>query len=110
MASVTYGKCYLWQKYYVKCNYGKNIMANETEPKKDVIYQTGFREFLCKFEIMSTAFKHISLCRFGHLEKVQVVLDGHSGRSRGFAFVYFESVDDATEARNKMTGTDLDGK
>ena len=32
MASVTYGKCYLWQKYYVKCNYGKNIMANETEP------------------------------------------------------------------------------
>ena len=32
MASVTYGKCNLWQKYYVKCNYGKNIMANETEP------------------------------------------------------------------------------
>ena len=32
MASVTYGKCYSWQKYYVKCNYGKNIMANETEP------------------------------------------------------------------------------
>merc|ERR1719383_208391 len=48
--------------------------------------------------------------RFGRLEKVQVVLDGHSGRSRGFAFVYFENVDDATEARNKMTGTDLDGK
>ena len=34
MASVTYGKCSLWQKYYVKCNYGKNIMANETEPSK----------------------------------------------------------------------------
>ena len=32
MASVTYGKCYLWQKYYVKRNYGKNIMAIETEP------------------------------------------------------------------------------
>ena len=32
MTSVTYGKCYLWQKYYVKYNYGKNIMANETEP------------------------------------------------------------------------------
>ena len=32
MSNVTYGKCYLWQKYYVKCNYGKNIMANETEP------------------------------------------------------------------------------
>ena len=37
MASVIYGKCYLWQIYYGKCNYGKNIygkniMANETEP------------------------------------------------------------------------------
>ena len=37
MASVIYGKCYLWQMYYGKCNYGKNIygkniMANETEP------------------------------------------------------------------------------
>ena len=37
MASVTYGKCYLWQMYYGKCSYGKhiygkNIMANETEP------------------------------------------------------------------------------
>lgn len=31
------------------------------------------------------------ICRFGPLEKVQVVLDGHSGRSRGFAFVYFEN-------------------
>ena len=39
MASVIYGKCYLWQMYYGKCNYGKNIygkniMANETEPEK----------------------------------------------------------------------------
>ena len=37
MANITYGKCYLWQMYYGKCNYGKNIygkniMANETEP------------------------------------------------------------------------------
>lgn len=48
--------------------------------------------------------------RFGAMEKVQVVLDGHSGRSRGFAFVYYENVEDATEARNRMTGTDLDGK
>ena len=32
MVSVSYGKCYLWQMYYGKCNYGKSIMANETEP------------------------------------------------------------------------------
>ena len=39
MASVIYGKCYLWQMYYAKCNYGKSIygksiMANETEPSE----------------------------------------------------------------------------
>merc|ERR1719346_940345 len=48
--------------------------------------------------------------KFGPLEKCQVVLDGHSGRSRGFAFVYFENIEDATEARNAMTGTELDGR
>jgi RNA recognition motif-containing protein len=26
-----------------------------------------------------------------------MVLDGHSGRSRGFAFVYYKNIDDATE-------------
>ena len=29
--------------------------------------------------------------KFGPLEKVQVVLDGHTGRSRGFAFIYYEN-------------------
>ena len=34
MVNVTYGKCYLWQTYYGKCNYGKYIIANVTEPNK----------------------------------------------------------------------------
>ena len=44
MASVIFGKSYLWQMYYGKSNYGKgiygkNIMANETEPNtsKDIL-------------------------------------------------------------------------
>ena len=37
MASVTYGKCYLRQRYYGKCNYGKSIMANETKPVRPMI-------------------------------------------------------------------------
>ena len=41
---------------------------------------------------------------------MQVVLDGHTGRSRGFAFIYYESQDDATEARNAMNGADMDGR
>ena len=36
---------------------------------------------------------------FGEIEKCQVVLDGHSGRSRGFAFVYFETIEQASEAK-----------
>merc|ERR1719153_259182 len=48
--------------------------------------------------------------KFGPMEKVQVVLDGHSGRSRGFAFIYYENVEDATEARTSMSGVELDGR
>lgn len=48
--------------------------------------------------------------RFGRLEKVQVVLDGHSGRSRGFAFIYYENHEDANEAKKRMNGVELDGK
>ena len=36
------------------------------------------------------------------MEKVQVVLDGHSGRSRGFAFIYYASVDDAAEVGEQI--------
>lgn len=48
--------------------------------------------------------------KFGPMEKIQVVMDGFSGKSRGFAFVYFESIDDATEARDAMNGVELDRK
>ena len=48
MASVTYGKCYLWQRYYGKCNYGKDIMANETEPLWNLIPC----EQLCVFKMI----------------------------------------------------------
>ena len=42
MASVTYGKCYKWQRYYGKCNYGKDSMANETEPVKILVFLSSF--------------------------------------------------------------------
>jgi len=48
--------------------------------------------------------------RFGPLEKCKVVLDGKSGQSRGFAFLTFESVSDATAARDSLTDTVLDGR
>ena len=48
--------------------------------------------------------------KFGPLEKVQVVLDGKTGRSRGFAFVYFEAVEDARAAKDAMCDTEIDGR
>jgi len=48
--------------------------------------------------------------RFGTIERTQVVLDGYSGRSRGFAFIYYESVHDASDAKKEMNGMELDGK
>lgn len=35
--------------------------------------------------------------KYGNLEKVQIVYDAQTGRSRGFAFVYFENKNDASE-------------
>ncbi|CAG0897168.1 unnamed protein product, partial [Darwinula stevensoni] len=48
--------------------------------------------------------------KFGPIEKVQVVLDAQSGRSRGFAFVYYESLDDAKAAKEECSGMEIDGR
>jgi len=48
--------------------------------------------------------------KFGPMEKVKVIQDGQTGRSRGFAFIYYENIEDATEAREKMNGTEMDGR
>ncbi|XP_013145599.1 PREDICTED: transformer-2 protein homolog beta-like isoform X1 [Papilio polytes] len=48
--------------------------------------------------------------KFGPVEKVQVVIDAKTGRSRGFCFVYFESQDDAKVAKNECTGMEIDGR
>lgn len=48
--------------------------------------------------------------KYGPLTKVQVVLDAKTGRSRGFAFIYFDHVDDATEAKEQCSGMEIDGR
>ena len=52
--------------------------------------------------------KHFST--FGRIKKCQLALDVQSGRSKGFAFIEFESIDDAKEARKEMDGKELGGK
>lgn len=47
--------------------------------------------------------------KYGRLEKVKLVTDPRTGRSRGFAFVYFEDVEDAEEAKERIHGSVIDG-
>ena len=48
--------------------------------------------------------------KFGLLQNMKLVLDNYSGRSRGFAFVNFENIKDASAAREALNGLDLDGR
>lgn len=48
--------------------------------------------------------------KYGHIDRVQVVYDHQTGRSRGFAFVYFKDADDAVDAKEHVNGVELDGR
>ncbi|XP_068189754.1 transformer-2 protein homolog alpha isoform X2 [Antennarius striatus] len=48
--------------------------------------------------------------RYGHLAGVKVVYDQRTGRSRGFAFIYFERLEDSKEAMERANGMELDGR
>ncbi|KAG5875412.1 hypothetical protein JTB14_030939 [Gonioctena quinquepunctata] len=50
------------------------------------------------------------MSKYGPLERVQVVIDAKTGRSRGFAFVYFESSEDAKVAKDQCTGMKINSK
>ena len=47
---------------------------------------------------------------FGAVERVHLIEDRRSGQSRGFAFVYFERIEDAEKARTATNGMDFMGK
>ncbi|RVE54379.1 hypothetical protein evm_000864 [Chilo suppressalis] len=48
--------------------------------------------------------------KYGPVDKVQVVIDAKTGRSRGFCFVYYENQEDAKVAKNECTGMEIDGR
>ncbi|RZF34305.1 hypothetical protein LSTR_LSTR011806 [Laodelphax striatellus] len=48
--------------------------------------------------------------KYGPVDKVQVVIDAKSGRSRGFCFVYFKNADDAKVAKEQCLGMEIDGR
>ena len=48
--------------------------------------------------------------KFGHLEKVVLVLDTLTRRSRQYAFVYYESVEDGKAAKEAMNDQKFNGR
>jgi RNA recognition motif-containing protein len=48
--------------------------------------------------------------RYGNVERVNVVTDRDTGRSRGFAFVEMSDAGEADRAITALNGTDLDGR
>ncbi|EFN80772.1 Splicing factor, arginine/serine-rich 10 [Harpegnathos saltator] len=53
---------------------------------------------------------HHIFSKYGPVERVQVVIDAKTGRSRGFCFVYFGSSEDAKVAKEQCTGMEIDGR
>ncbi|KAK7871686.1 hypothetical protein R5R35_009050 [Gryllus longicercus] len=53
---------------------------------------------------------HHIMSKYGPVERVQVVIDAKTGRSRGFSFVYFENAEDAKVAKEQCTGMEIDGR
>ncbi|XP_070774558.1 cold inducible RNA binding protein a isoform X2 [Enoplosus armatus] len=48
--------------------------------------------------------------KYGTIEKVDVIRDKETGRSRGFGFVKYENSEDAKDALSAMHGKVLDGR
>jgi len=51
-----------------------------------------------------------SFARFGNLERCSVILDRRSGRSKGFAFLYFTDIDSAVKAKEQGHGLVINGR
>ncbi len=47
---------------------------------------------------------------YGAVSSAQVIMDRHTGRSRGFGFVDMESDDDAHKAIDELDGSDAGGR
>jgi len=48
--------------------------------------------------------------KYGNIEKINLILDHHTLQSRGFAFIYYETVDEAIRAKQKCNGMIVDGR
>jgi RNA recognition motif-containing protein len=47
---------------------------------------------------------------YGEVVHAKIIMDRETGKSRGFGFVEFETVDEAVAAKEAMDGAELDGR
>ncbi|XP_017069370.1 transformer-2 sex-determining protein isoform X2 [Drosophila eugracilis] len=48
--------------------------------------------------------------KYGPIERIQMVIDAHTHRSRGFCFIYFENLEDARVAKDACSGMEVDDR
>ncbi|XP_050435232.1 transformer-2 protein homolog beta-like [Adelges cooleyi] len=48
--------------------------------------------------------------KYGAIERVSVIIDAKTGRSRGFGFAYFKNYNEAKKAKDGCTGMEIDGR
>lgn len=65
------------------------------------------------FGLHSTTNEHTLLdvfSAFGPIERISIIHDANTGNSRGFGFIYYGRIEEATRAREQCNGMTLDGK
>ncbi|XP_019724398.1 transformer-2 protein homolog alpha-like [Hippocampus comes] len=65
--------------------------------------------FGLSLETTARDLRHV-FSQYGRLTGVNVVFHQRSGRSRGYAFVYFERLEDSKEAMERANGMEIDGR
>ena len=48
--------------------------------------------------------------KFGEVTQLRLIRDRETGKSKGFAFVTFNNIEDADKAKLELDGSDLDGR
>lgn len=48
--------------------------------------------------------------KYGQIDQVTLVFDRQTGKSKGFGFVYFDSVETAAKAKEACSGLEIDGR
>lgn len=90
---------------------------NESVQKERVIYNRRDKPKACNvigifglsYQTQEEGLKEL-FAEYGTITAAKLIIDNHSGQSKGFAFVYYETEEEATAAINAMNGATIDGK